>query len=140
MCTAKTVRHSPRLLIPCPHPLFLATLSTWQGTGVKAATPVGNLFGQLIFGWLADVVGRKRMCKHGMLDHSFLHSNTAGSDGIELMIMIIATFGQALSGQAPAVGIIGVLIVWRFIVSPSATLVCLHCLIIPLSDGRRNRR
>lgn len=32
------------------------------------------------------------------------------------MIMIIATFGQALSGQAPAVGIIGVLIVWRFIV------------------------
>lgn len=38
------------------------------------------------------------------------------------MIMIIATFGQALSGQAPAVGIIGVLIVWRFIVSPSATI------------------
>ncbi|KAG8213224.1 major facilitator superfamily domain-containing protein [Butyriboletus roseoflavus] len=74
-----------------------AALSTWQSTGVKAATPVGNLFGQLIFGWLADVLGRKRMY------------------GIELMIMIIATFGQALSGQAPAVGIIGVLIVWRFI-------------------------
>ncbi|KAH0833118.1 major facilitator superfamily domain-containing protein [Lanmaoa asiatica] len=74
-----------------------AALSTWQSTGIKAATPVGNLFGQLIFGWLADVVGRKRMY------------------GIELMIMIIATFGQALSGQAPAVGIIGVLIVWRFI-------------------------
>lgn len=37
-------------------------------------------------------------------------------DGVELMIMIIATFGQALSGQAPAVGIIGALIVWRFIV------------------------
>lgn len=37
------------------------------------------------------------------------------------MIMIIATFGQALSGQAPAVGIIGVLIVWRFIVSSSTT-------------------
>nr|AFU55746.1 phosphate transporter [Boletus edulis] len=73
------------------------TLSTWQSTGIKAATPVGNLFGQLIFGWLADVVGRKRMY------------------GIELMIMIIATFGQALSGQAPAVGIVGVLIVWRFI-------------------------
>ncbi|KAG6374311.1 major facilitator superfamily domain-containing protein [Boletus reticuloceps] len=73
------------------------TLSTWQSTGIKVATPVGNLFGQLIFGWLADVVGRKRMY------------------GIELMIMIIATFGQALSGQAPAVGIVGVLIVWRFI-------------------------
>ncbi|KAF8556193.1 phosphate permease [Imleria badia] len=74
-----------------------AVLSTWQTTGIKAATPVGNLFGQLIFGWLADVLGRKRMY------------------GIELMIMIIATFGQALSGQAPAVGIIGALIVWRFI-------------------------
>jgi ABC-type multidrug transport system permease subunit len=32
------------------------------------------------------------------------------------MIMIIATFGQAVSGNAPAVHIIGVLIVWRFIV------------------------
>jgi PHS family inorganic phosphate transporter-like MFS transporter len=31
------------------------------------------------------------------------------------MIIIIATFGQALSGQASAVSIIGVLIVWRFI-------------------------
>jgi PHS family inorganic phosphate transporter-like MFS transporter len=35
--------------------------------------------------------------------------------GIELMIIIIATFGQALSGQAPAIHIIGVLVVWRFI-------------------------
>ncbi|KIJ66730.1 hypothetical protein HYDPIDRAFT_85185 [Hydnomerulius pinastri MD-312] len=74
-----------------------AALSTWQSTGVKVATPVGNLVGQLLFGWLADILGRKRMY------------------GIELMIMIIATFGQALSGQAPAVGIVGVIIVWRFI-------------------------
>ncbi|KAI6037689.1 major facilitator superfamily domain-containing protein [Pisolithus marmoratus] len=72
-------------------------LTTWQSTGVKAAAPVGNLFGQVLFGWLADRVGRKRMY------------------GVELMIMIIATFAQALSGQAPAVGIIGALVVWRFI-------------------------
>ncbi|KAG6333503.1 hypothetical protein ID866_5592, partial [Astraeus odoratus] len=72
-------------------------LTSWQSTGVKAATPIGNLVGQVLFGWLADVLGRKRMY------------------GIELMIMIIATFGQALSGQAPAVSIIGALIVWRFI-------------------------
>lgn len=72
-------------------------LTTWQNTGVKAATPVGNLIGQVLFGWLADVLGRKRMY------------------GVELMIMIIATFGQALSGEAPAVSIIGVIIVWRFI-------------------------
>ena len=37
-------------------------LSTNQDLGVKIATPIGNIVGQLLFGWLADVVGRKRMC------------------------------------------------------------------------------
>jgi len=72
-------------------------LSTHQDLGVKVATPVGTLVGQLLFGWLADVVGRKRMY------------------GVELIIIIVATFGQAFSGQAPAIHIIGVLVVWRFI-------------------------
>ena len=34
-----------------------------QDLGVKVATPVGTFVGQLLFGWLADVVGRKRMCE-----------------------------------------------------------------------------
>jgi PHS family inorganic phosphate transporter-like MFS transporter len=72
-------------------------LSVNQDLGVKVATPVGTLVGQLLFGWLADVVGRKKMY------------------GVELMIIIVATFGQALSGQAPAIHIIGVLVVWRFL-------------------------
>jgi PHS family inorganic phosphate transporter-like MFS transporter len=72
-------------------------LNKQQDLGVKVAAPVGTLVGQLLFGWLADVVGRKRMY------------------GIELMIIIIATFAQALSGGAHAVGIIGVLVVWRFL-------------------------
>jgi PHS family inorganic phosphate transporter-like MFS transporter len=72
-------------------------LNAHQDLGIKVATPVGTLVGQLVFGWMADVVGRKRMY------------------GIELMIIIIATFGQALSGNANAVKIIGVLVVWRFI-------------------------
>lgn len=38
-------------------------LNTNQDLGVKVATPVGTLVGQLFFGWLADVVGRKRMCE-----------------------------------------------------------------------------
>ena len=38
-------------------------LSAHQDLGIKVATPVGTLVGQLLFGWLADVVGRKRMCK-----------------------------------------------------------------------------
>ena len=37
-------------------------LNSNQDLGVKVATSVGTLFGQLLFGWLADVVGRKRMC------------------------------------------------------------------------------
>ena len=38
------------------------SLGTNQDLGVKIATPIGNIVGQLLFGWLADVVGRKRMC------------------------------------------------------------------------------
>ncbi|KAI0783637.1 inorganic phosphate transporter [Abortiporus biennis] len=72
-------------------------LNKSQDLGIKVATPVGTLVGQLIFGWLADVVGRKRMY------------------GVELMIIIIATFGQALSANGHAISIIGVLVVWRFI-------------------------
>ena len=34
---------------------------------------------------------------------------------MELIIIVSATFAQALSGTGPAVGIVGVLIVWRFI-------------------------
>ncbi|KAH8980882.1 phosphate permease [Lactarius akahatsu] len=72
-------------------------LNTNQDLGVKVATPIGTLFGQLLFGWLADVVGRKRMY------------------GVELMIIIVGTFGQAISGHGPTVGIIGALICWRFL-------------------------
>ena len=36
-------------------------------------------------------------------------------DGVELMIIIIATFAQAVTGHAHAVSIIGVLVLWRFI-------------------------
>ncbi|KAI0694662.1 phosphate transporter [Cerioporus squamosus] len=72
-------------------------LSANQDLGVKVATPVGTVFGQLLFGWLADVFGRKRMY------------------GIEMILIIVASFGQAMAGQAHAVNIIGVLVVWRFI-------------------------
>jgi PHS family inorganic phosphate transporter-like MFS transporter len=38
-------------------------LNSNQDLGIKIAIPVGTLCGQLLFGWLADIVGRKRMCK-----------------------------------------------------------------------------
>ncbi|KAF8512253.1 phosphate permease [Gautieria morchelliformis] len=74
-----------------------ASLAKNQDLGVKVASPVGTLCGQLLFGWLADVVGRKRMY------------------GVELCVIIVATFGQAIAGRAHAISIIGVLVVWRFI-------------------------
>ncbi|KAK0204661.1 phosphate transporter [Desarmillaria ectypa] len=72
-------------------------LNSNQDLGLKVATPVGTLVGQLLFGWLADHLGRKRMY------------------GVELILMIIATFGQTVSGSGHAVNILGVLIVWRFL-------------------------
>lgn len=49
-------------------------LSVNQDLGVKVATPIGNLIGQLLFGWFADVFGRKRMCTSFFLD---VHPETA---------------------------------------------------------------
>jgi MFS family permease len=49
-------------------------LNTNQDLGIKVATPVGTLVGQLLFGWLADIVGRKRMCKHHLSRETFAYS------------------------------------------------------------------
>ncbi|KAI0035407.1 phosphate permease [Vararia minispora EC-137] len=73
------------------------SLGTNQDLGVKVATPLGNLVGQLLFGWLADVLGRKKMY------------------GIELMVIIFSTFAQALSAQGPGLTMTGVIVVWRFL-------------------------
>ncbi|KAI0636091.1 inorganic phosphate transporter [Trametes polyzona] len=73
------------------------TLTTGQEVGIKIATPAGVLFGQLLFGWLGDVLGRKRIY------------------GMELMLMIVATFGQTMCAPSIGVSIIGVLIFWRFV-------------------------
>ncbi|KAF8521594.1 phosphate transporter [Hysterangium stoloniferum] len=72
-------------------------LTPTQDLGLKIASPVGTLIGQVLFGWFADVVGRKRMY------------------GIELCIIIAATFLQAIAGQGHAVSIISVLIFCHFL-------------------------
>jgi PHS family inorganic phosphate transporter-like MFS transporter len=64
-------------------------------TAIKLATSAGTVVGQLGFGALADLVGRKRMY------------------GVELIIIIFATLGQALSSNSPACSVVGLIIFWR---------------------------
>ncbi|CAI7575882.1 unnamed protein product [Penicillium pancosmium] len=72
-------------------------LPTNSDTALKVSTSGGTVIGQLLFGYLADRYGRKRMY------------------GIELMIITFATLAQSLSAASPAVSITGVLIFWRVI-------------------------
>ncbi|KAF8676916.1 phosphate transporter [Rhizoctonia solani] len=67
---------------------------------LKVSTQVGIFFGQLVFGWLADILGRKKMY------------------GFELMIVILGTLAQACAGEARngrTISIVALLSVWRFI-------------------------
>lgn len=62
---------------------------------IKLATSAGTVVGQLGFGYLADHVGRKKMY------------------GLELILIIFATIGQALASGSPSVNIVGLIIFWR---------------------------
>jgi MFS transporter, PHS family, inorganic phosphate transporter len=66
-------------------------------TAIKVATSAGTVVGQFGFGALADWVGRKRMY------------------GLELIVIIVGTLGQSVSGPGPSTDIIGVIIFWRVI-------------------------
>ncbi|KAG0648040.1 Repressible high-affinity phosphate permease [Hyphodiscus hymeniophilus] len=70
-------------------------MPTNSDTAIKVATSGGTVVGQLGFGFLADVVGRKRMY------------------GLELIVIIFATLGQALSSNSQSMNIVGVIIFWR---------------------------
>ncbi|PCH42215.1 phosphate transporter [Wolfiporia cocos MD-104 SS10] len=70
-------------------------LSAMQELAVKVATPVGIIIGQLLFGWLGDRLGRKRIY------------------GLELIIIIIGTFGQTMTCPASAISFVGTLTAWR---------------------------
>lgn len=77
----------------------------WQGgripeasdTAIKVSTSGGTVIGQLVFGWLADVVGRRKMY------------------GLELMIIIAATLAQSVTSNSASINIVGLLIFWRVI-------------------------
>lgn len=66
-------------------------------TALKVATSSGTVIGQLAFGMLADIVGRKRMY------------------GLELIIIIFATLAQSVTSDSVSMSVVGLLIFWRVI-------------------------
>lgn len=64
-------------------------------TAIKVSTSTGTVIGQVGFGILADIVGRKKMY------------------GLELILIIFATVAQAVSANSPACSIVGVIVFWR---------------------------
>lgn len=82
-------------------------MTFWQHTGgsmpgtvqtaIKAATSGGAVIGQVGFGWLADVLGRRKMY------------------GIELTIIIASTLVQTVTSPSISTTMSGLLIFWRVI-------------------------
>lgn len=66
-------------------------------TAIKVATSGGAVVGQVAFGYLADLLGRKKMY------------------GVELMIIIAATVTQSLAAPSTAMSFTGLIIFWRVV-------------------------
>ncbi|CAG8584910.1 9976_t:CDS:2 [Dentiscutata erythropus] len=66
-------------------------------TGIKTSAAIGNVIGQLLFGWMADRYGRKKVY------------------GIELSIMIAATAGTALAANSFSMSMFAGIIFWRIV-------------------------
>ena len=76
---------------------YMGQIPPIANTAIKAATSIGTILGQVVFGYLADLIGRQKMY------------------GIELIIIIASTLAQSLCGDSPSMSIVGVLIFWRVI-------------------------
>ncbi|EGV65556.1 hypothetical protein CANTEDRAFT_113175 [Yamadazyma tenuis ATCC 10573] len=73
------------------------TIPTPTATLIKVSTSVGTVMGQLGFGFMADVVGRKKIY------------------GLELIVMIAATIAQCTLGDSPAINFVAVFVFFRII-------------------------
>lgn len=70
-------------------------LPTPVSQALKASTSAGIIIGQVLFGWLADVFGRRKMY------------------GIELGIILLSTMNCALASSSPAMTSTGLFVFWR---------------------------
>ncbi|KAI5868543.1 phosphate permease [Durotheca rogersii] len=70
-------------------------LPTPVSQSLKASTSAGIIIGQVIFGWLADKYGRRRMY------------------GVELAIIVFSTFSCSLVAASQAISFTGLMTFWR---------------------------
>ncbi|EZF36223.1 repressible high-affinity phosphate permease [Trichophyton mentagrophytes] len=88
------------MIIPMlAHVYWQGTMPTHIETGMRAATLLGTIIGQFVFGILADLYGRRKMY------------------GFELLVVTLSTIGvtMAADGASGSMSIVAWLIVWRFI-------------------------
>lgn len=71
------------------------TLPTPVNQALKASTSAGIVLGMVLFGWLADAIGRRRMY------------------GIELIIILVATLMCALVSPSQSMNSTALLVLWR---------------------------
>jgi PHS family inorganic phosphate transporter-like MFS transporter len=72
-------------------------IPTNSETAIKVATSAGTVIGQVVFGYMADWIGRKRMY------------------GIELIIILAATLAQSLTASSTSLSLVGAMVFWRVV-------------------------
>lgn len=70
-------------------------LPTPVSQALKGSTSAGIVVGQILFGWLADVFGRRKMY------------------GVELAIILLSTMSCALASPSPSMTSTGLFTFWR---------------------------
>lgn len=78
-------------------PEYGGVMPTSTQTAIKVSVSIGAVIGQIVFGHLADRIGRRKMY------------------GIELIIMVLATTAQAIVGRSGAISVTGIIIFWRIL-------------------------
>lgn len=79
-------------------------LPTPVSQALKASSSAGIILGQIMFGWLADTLGRRKMY------------------GIELIIIVVATLLCALANPSPSMNSTALLTFWRVMMVSSVHL------------------
>jgi MFS transporter, PHS family, inorganic phosphate transporter len=108
---------STNITIPALEAEYDACNSNY-GLAVNLTTIVGIIVGQVAFGILADIKGRKFVVSSSILtpDKNSENQLTKAQYGVELLIVILATFGMmtSSSGHGDWMNVFAWVSFWRF--------------------------